>query len=724
YPVALYEMTVVNTQASGVDVALALVLPTTATPSAVAGKGIQSTDAHGRAVYVSSDAANPVLSYGNDNGFMTSGACNNTLSGTSNKVAMKITLAANETRHINFAVAWYNSASGYTDRFYYATLCSNAGGAADKGLTLFSTYKKNALAVAAAMRGSNFPDWLINQTQNTLSLLSNNSIYMKDGRYIHTEGQWNTNGTMDQQWAARFIMYQMIPKIAWNELEYWARTQRTSPDTADGQIHHDMTSSPVPWDQTVHADGSFGSNADWIDLNCNYIVSVYENFAATADTAKLSYHWSHVKRAAQRIVKQLKYLDNSTYPCTFSDLSKNTYDVGGSYPFYNATLASLAFKTMTVFADIKSEPAIKTQFDSLYKLSTASFEKRWLTNNFPSMLHCESIGTGQWMAYLLGFGEMYPAEKITYMLDGMKAYYKPETAGLGFTAGSYNEWAPYFVTHYGGLCIQTGRFTEWKGMQQDWFNRDFLNRNLVFNIQLGVDPKVTTQVYPATDFSGQNQYISDPVIWRTYYDLVGFRRNAYTRELALEPKPLPEMNHVITNASVFVPEGIVTVNYSESGTAFLTQNISCAASSPIAVSKLYVRDLYGSTVGTVKVNGATVTFSRVGTGFAKELCLNWSGTIGPQGITVVVSDQVVNTTSRPANRAGASAASRTMLFTGALHALPGSTSENFGKISVYDLSGRLLKTYGSFKEFSNQRDLPQACNSVYIVRIFKGVAKF
>jgi hypothetical protein len=57
---------------------------------------------------------------------------------------------------------------------------------------------------------------------------------------------------------------------------------------------------------------------------------------------------------------------------------------------------------MTLFADIKSEPAIKTQFDSLYTLSTASFQKRWLTNNFPSMLHCESMGAGQWMAYLLG----------------------------------------------------------------------------------------------------------------------------------------------------------------------------------------------------------------------------------------------------------------------------------------------------------------------------------
>jgi uncharacterized protein (DUF608 family) len=721
YPMAMYELTLVNTQNSAVDASVALLLPTNGTPSAVAGKGILSTDAHGRAGYVTTDAVNPVLTYGNDNGFFTGGACNNALSGTLNRVAMKITLGANETRHIDFAVAWYNSATGYTDRFYYANLCQNAGGAADKGLGLFSTYKKNAVSIVTAMRGSNLPEWLVNQTENTLSLLTNNSIYMKDGRLLYEEGQWNCEGTMDQQWAARFINYQMFPQIAWQELEFWARTQRTAPDTADGQIHHDMGSggsAPVcGFDQTVHPDGSFGANAEWVDLNCDYIVSVYENFIATNDSAKLVYHWPHVKRAAQRIVRQLTYLDDRTYPFTFTDASRNTYDVGGTYPYYNATLASLAFKVMTLFADIKSEPAIKTQFDSLYRLSTVSFQKRWLTNNFPSGIHCESIGTGQWMAFLLGFGEMYPSDKVTYMLDGMKAYYKPETAGLGFTGGSYNEWAPYFVTHYGGLCLQTGRFTEWKALQQDWFNRDFLNRNLVFNIQLGVDPKVTTQVYPATDFAGGNQYMSIPVIWRTYYDLIGFRRNAHTRELALEPKPLPEMNHAISNAVAFIPEGTVMINYSESGPSFLTQTISCAASTPIAVSKLYVRDKYVSAINTVKVNDVPVTYSRVGTGFAKELCLNWSGTIGPEGIRIVTSDEAVNTLPSAAPGPEKSTSARIFLYTGNTLTLPENYCGQRVKISVYDLAGHLHRSVITNKRTLDRKNDLKVPDAVYIVKI-------
>ena len=716
YPMAMYELTLTNTQSSAVDAAAALLLPTSGSPTAVAGKGIVSTAAHGRAAYAASDAAVPIYTCGNDNGFFTSGTCNNSLANGSNRVAVKVSLGANETRHINFVVAWYNSANGYTDRFYYANLCRNAGEAAEKGLSMFATYKKNAVAIVTAMRGSNLPDWFVNQTVNTLSLLTNNSIYMKDGRYIHTEGMWNTNGTMDQQWAARFIMYQMIPEVAWNELEYWARTQRTAPDTADGQIHHDMTASPVPWDQTVHADGSFGANADWVDLNCNYIVSVYENFIATNDSAKLEYHWSHVKRAAQRIVKQLRYLDDRIYPCTFSDASKNTYDVDGTYPFYNATLASLAFRTMSVFADIKAEPALKTQFDSLYRISVTSFEKRWLSNNFPSGIHCESFATGQWMAFLLGFGEMYPTDKITYMLDRMKVYYKnPETAGL--PDAGYKEWAPYIVGHYGGLCVQTGRFAEWKGLQQDWFNRTFLNRNLVFNVELGIPPRVNGTVYPATDPAGQNQYMSIPVLWRTYYDIVGFRRNAHTGELAIIPKPLPEMNHSVTNAVVFIPEGTVTINYTESGLSFLTQNMSCAASAPIRVSKLYVRDRYDSMDITVKVNDIPVTYSRTGTGCAKELCLNWSGTVGSEGIRIFVSNGIMQTLPSSVRGHEKSTSVRTLFFMGNTLDLPENRHGSKVNIAVYDLSGRLCRTLVTGKGRLDRNIDIKVPEAVYIVRI-------
>jgi hypothetical protein len=175
------------------------------------------------------------------------------------------------------------------------------------------------------------------------------------------------------------------------------------------------------------------------------------------------------------------------------------------------------------------------------------------------------------------------------------------------------------------------------------------------------------------------------------------------------------MNHTITNAVVFIPEGTATINYSESGPSFLTQNISCAASAPIPVSKVYVRDKYGSAINTVKVNGAPVTYSRVGSGFAKELCLNWSGAIGTEGVRIVVSDEVVNTSSVTSKKTQVPS-SRTMLFAGRTSGFYGKLLGADGRISIYDPSGHLLKTYASFKDLPNRRKYATATNSVFIVK--------
>ena len=64
YPMAMHEIALTNTQTSAADVAVALFLPTSGTPSAIAGKGIASADARGRAAYVSTDAPNSVPTYG------------------------------------------------------------------------------------------------------------------------------------------------------------------------------------------------------------------------------------------------------------------------------------------------------------------------------------------------------------------------------------------------------------------------------------------------------------------------------------------------------------------------------------------------------------------------------------------------------------------------------------------------------------------------------------
>ena len=139
-------------------------------------------------------------------------------------------------------------------------------------------------------------------------------MYRQDGRYAHTEGMWATNGTMDQMFHARQIYTNLVPALNWQELHYWARTQKTGPA---GQIHHDIDSCTdienfamsrnmaymCPWDAQQHHD--YREIDQWVDLNCAFVVSVYEAFISTADTGQLSYFWPYVKKAGQRLMDQL-----------------------------------------------------------------------------------------------------------------------------------------------------------------------------------------------------------------------------------------------------------------------------------------------------------------------------------------------------------------------------------------------------------------------------------
>ncbi|MGB7569347.1 MAG: GH116 family glycosyl-hydrolase [Chitinivibrionales bacterium] len=658
WPYAFYQIQLTNTAAAPVDVAVAFQAGLTAATTLAQGKGIRNDDGNlKRAVYATSDDSTAIISAGNDAGFLTTGQCNNTVSGATNKVAAKVTLAAGQSKRIKFVYAWYNNVTGFegshNGMFYYLNAFSDAGAVADSGLAHFDQLRDNAVALVTRMRASNFPDWIKNQALVTLANLTNNSMYRQDGRYAHTEGMWATNGTMDQMFHARQIYTNLVPALNWQELHYWARTQKTSPA---GQIHHDIDSCTdienfamsrnmaymCPWDAQQHHD--YREIDQWVDLNCAFVVSVYEAFISTADTGQLSYFWPYVKKAGQRLMDQLASYNDAAdgFPYLYMG-TQNSYDADGTTDinFYNSGLAAASYKALSSLSLVKADTS-KKKYDAYYDSTRTEFAKKYLTNSgFPSNIRIEALMTGQWLAYFLKFGEMYDSTGIALALATLNAYYSPLTTGIGDAAGGYTEWAEYKIAHYAGLCLQTGKLDVWYALQYDWYQRIFNNRNLVYNIPLGIPPAVTSPTYLATSSSGYNEYISAPVIWRNYYTMVGYHRNGYSKELWLEPViPVSEMNHTITNALVFSPEGWATVNYSQSGANFATQTVSFAPDTPVSVNGIYIWDK-GLSVNYVKINGAAVGDSlvtKIGSGFAKELKINWRGTVPATGITVTVSD--------------------------------------------------------------------------------------
>jgi hypothetical protein len=629
-PYAFYEITLKNNNSLEAVAACAFQVDVSSgSATYVEGKGFKSAK---WSVYAESSDFNAVISVGSDDGFFINGQCNNCPSGTQNKVAVKVNLAANETKTIKFVLAWYDNTD--PERSYYLGIYEDSGAIAELGLKNFETLKEKADKLVTKMRGSNLPDWLKNQTLNTLVNLSNNSMYKKDGRVAFAEGEWTCFGTMDQMWHARQIVNQLAPFYAWKELHYWAATQKDS-----GQIHHDFNGSEldksklVRWDDKEHVD--YRDINKWVDLNCGFIVSVYETYKATGDQEQLDYLWPFMKKAAQRILDQVELYGNTTYPYTF-DASENSYDAGGDPNPFNASMSAVAYKVMIIFAKAKGETDLVEKYEIAYDTLVASFRARYLNDSFPTVRGCESYFAGQWLSMHLKLGEIWSASETDNVLKKLDSYYHPYYWGMGSLSGTYNEWTPYMLTHYGGLLINTRRGNQWVSMQEDSYNRQYGDRNYVFNHPLDILPAVTTPNYVSTMISGDKQYISMPGIWRNYYDIVGYHRDEHTKEIWIQPIILDEMNHEMKDAMFVSPYAYGSISCIESGVYYQNKNILIKSDNPIEVSTIHLIDSFGANV-SVTINGKNFTFTRSGTGYSKELLVNWNGTIDSKGIRIVTS---------------------------------------------------------------------------------------
>lgn len=542
-------------------------------------------------------------------------------------VTVTAKLSPGETKHVRFVVTWYNRED--PELGYYMNLYDNPETIARHGLNVFDRLKDNAEKLVNGMRASNLPEWIKNQTLNALASIVINSMYKKDGRVAFAEGQWTCFGTMDQMWLARQIMYQFVPYYAWQELEYWGRTQMNN-----GQIHHDFNlmgakdqrakrSELVAWDDTEHQD--YRNIQKWVDLNCGLIISVYEAYRYTGDKDRFVKLWPYVKKAGQRILDQVKLYGSKKYPYTFEG-SENSYDAGGNPDPYNATLSVVVYKLMTQMAASMSDKKLQSLYQSAYEQARKGFQSRYIRDKEPFMgKHCESVSTGQWLALHLKLGEIMDAEDTDYILNKLDNFYYPYYWGLGYPQGTYDEWTPYILAHYGGLMLNTGQSDRWYVMQKDGYMRQYMNRDKVFAHPLNILPIVAEPKFVSDSYRSKMQYISIPAIWRNYYDVIGFHRDANTKELWLEPILYPAMSESLKNAYFITPQTSGTIDCEESvANGMMKRKIVMKTENPMEVSRLYLKNDFQSDI-RIEVNGKPMKYIETGSGYAKKLFVNLDG---------------------------------------------------------------------------------------------------
>lgn len=400
-----------------------------------------------------------------------------------------------------------------------------------------------------------------------------------------------------------------------------------------------VKSKLVPWDDTEHAD--YRNIDQWVDLNCGFIISIYEAYQQTGNEEKLAYFWPYMKKAGQRIFDQVELYGDKNYPYTFKN-SSNSYDAGGDPNPFNASISAVAYKVMAILSDKMGDTALKAEYQTAYDTVVESYSKRYIQNGFTAGRISESFFAGQWLAMHLKLGQIWTEEETDQVLASLDDYYHPYYKLLGYPDGTYDEWTPYLLAHYGGLLLHTQRQNQYEALQKDAYTRQYKNRNQVFNQQLGILSSVTVANYAATNISGKQQYISTPTIWRNYYDVIGYHRDAATKELWLEPILLPEMDHTMTNAAYVSPEGYGTISCKESASAgseaYQNKEITFKPEKDTEVSTLYLADNFGADESiSVTIDGESYDFKRIGEGYAKELAVDYNGTVTSDGIRVVTS---------------------------------------------------------------------------------------
>jgi hypothetical protein len=658
WPVAFYHMTLRNMKSDSADAACAFQISTGNTPTLVSGKGFTAEGgAPSMAVFVKSSDPAAVVTVGNDGGFLTSGALNNTLSGTTNMVASKVKLGPGEIKDIEFVLSWYKSDD--PTGFYYANSGNNAQFFAQAGLDNYSVLESHATQFVERFRASNVPDWIVNTTLDQTTW-TNSSIYTKDGRYSEWEGVYAWFGQMDQGWHAFGSEIWRISDIMFtlpraSEMEFWGSTEMVGGDN-DGQISHDFTGGTTDhktclWD----APGYHGwGGPNWADLDCGFLFGVYESFVATGNKMRMDAYWPYFQRTARRLYKMASNFNkNTTYPFTFSGTGA-TYDKGPmDHDLYNSGLALTAFKIIAEMANVYGNTGMRDSFTTAYNTGITSFRARYLANPSGSFgSNEEPTFAGLAMSLYFHKDQMFADADINNAITYLNGFWNPISNGMaaGANDGESQGWVPYVLGHLGLAYLNTNHVAEWRAFQKDFYNRYFENSSRVFNGNIYLCYEGLGNNYASNDWSGSTFYVSLPVVWRTYYSLIGFWYNAYTNELYVEPK-LPSttdkwdvsMNHVLKNAFFCTPANggnYGTISYTESGTTYEKQNITVRFDKPQKVSAIYISDRFpAATTPTVTVNGAAATFTRVGSGtFDRRVKINWSGTVDSTGVLISAGD--------------------------------------------------------------------------------------
>jgi len=672
-PLAFFEITATNPGPTAVDVAVAIEFTNKAAQRATllggAANATIDPESNNKAIMyaptafppagntgnayliVDSDKSAAIYSAGAYGTFGTTGTLANT---NGNMVAGKCSIAAGESVRFKFVFAWWRTFISDKDRYgsgkvdeenyYYHNFYNNAKEVATFGLTNFDNVRGGVFSIVYRTMASNFPTWYKDRLLNNTYPLIHNSQCAKDGRVAFWEGLYPIIGTIDQGQHAAIWYVNNWPNNQWNELRYWLSTMWQGDHL--GQVHHDFNSAPATWTPDAHFMAPWTSwnredywfqkdTRDWSDLNVMAIFKAYELMLATGNKDSMLVYFPKLKLVADR-VRTMCVQANSNLPLK----SKSTYDSNMmESPQYASSIIMPAYLAMEEMAKFVGETALVAQYHELFTLAKAEFT----SEIFKKHDFCQGrtfaegdVAGYSWAQYFC----MEPVMDQEVITEGCRRLWEMYGSQPSL-ATKLGQWHFYTYDHWGGSEIAIGNPD--RAMMIHKWDRDWY-------YEASPENTFWQDLWSFTN-AQKSSYMTAPLVWRSYWQFMGYLLDNANNRLWIRPQVPTEMNKLITNAPLISPQGWGTLFYDENVDIAKkqTQKISIIYDVPTTVKELVLKDNTNSATPFVVVyNGSepvVVTTTPELRGGEKNLRVKFAAPVqvGPSGMGIGVYTEQVST---------------------------------------------------------------------------------
>lgn len=444
-------------------------------------------------------------------------------------VSANLTLEASEQRDVRFLLTWFfpdqRDSGGNFIGHMYSNWFAGPEEVAEYVAGRWSALHERTAAWQEAIYGSPLPAWLKGGLVNCLYSLARNTLWIKDGRFAHSESFAGCpiTETIVCRFYGSIPTAMFFPDLERNTMLQFARHQRT-----DGAI-------PFAFGRPEFFDKPYYETQKSLDSS-EFVLMAYRDYRWWNDENFLREIYPHVKKA----VRYGTTLDTDG-DGVINEVSMQYYDIWRfkGMSGYVGTIWLAALRAAEEMAKAAGDTSFAEECRAAFIKASHSFDGKLWNGRYYRLYNDPATGelsetclgnqlVGQWFAYSAGLGEILPKQKI---LSSLKAVSELNAAlspfglvngvrpdGTPDTTGEYHS-ASITIGEtfcYAATCLYAGGPDTGMDMARRLYENIALRLRSPWNTTWNMDPQTGR-------LGWGTEYYSNMCLWDLYGALTGKR---------------------------------------------------------------------------------------------------------------------------------------------------------------------------------------------------------